>query len=199
MNRHCLLVFGAALLFAPGLASAGGVSPQEFVERTVAEGMALLSDTEQGHQEAAFRAFLDRNFAMRSIARFAIGRHWREASPAQQEAYERLFEEMIVRRYTAQFTDYQGQDVRVAGSQPVGRRDALVASVVTQPGGQPDVSVDWRVREGGEAWRVVDVVVEGVSMAMTYRADFDSVVQRGGIPGLLEALAAQAEDGEGKP
>jgi phospholipid transport system substrate-binding protein len=171
------------------------------VQALVDEGIALLSNgggTATADKERAFAGFLDANFAMPTIARFALGRHWRAATPAQQEEYTRLFTDMIVRRYTAQFTEYTGQTVTLLNAKPAGSRDVLVSSRVTQPGGGAPVAVDWRVRQDGAgAWRVIDVAVEGVSMAQTYRADFDAAVQRGG--GDIEALLAflRAQTGEG--
>ena len=200
----CILVLWAPAPPARAQESYNAESDTAAARATVAalvdEGIALLSNGDAmatAEKERAFAGFLDANFAMPTIARFALGRHWRAATPAQQAEYTRLFTDMIVQRYTAQFTDYTGQTVTILGAQPVGSRDVLVVSRVTQPGGKAPVAVDWRVRRDGTGrWRVIDVAVEGVSMAQTYRADFDAAVQRGGgdIEVLLRHLRAQTGD-----
>ena len=83
------------------------------------------------------------------------------------------------------FSEYEGQEIEVVGSRAQNERDVLVNSILKQASG-PDVKVDWRVRQRNGKFRVVDIIVEGVSMALTQRSDFSSVIQRGG--GDIEAL-----------
>lgn len=196
MSHHITLIFVLIFLWTPcafaqdqDLAAA-----QSFAEQTVNKGIALLSDKSltQEAQKSVFRAFLAQNFAMKTVARFAIGRHWNEASPAEQAEYETLFEDMIVVHYTAQFKDYQGQVPKITGVRAEGDKDAIVSSLIPQPQNKPNIRVDWRIRYKNEGWRVVDVIVEGVSMVQTYRADFDSVIQSKGITGFLAEMRARA-------
>ena len=92
---------------------------------------------------------------------------------------------MVIDVYSQRFEDYNGQDIEIIGSRPEGKRDILVSSILKQDGG-PDVRLDWRVRKKNGRHKVVDVIVEGVSMSLTQRSDFASVIQRGG--GNVEAL-----------
>lgn len=146
----------------------------------------------QDAKTAEFKSLLNESFDMNTIGRFAIGNHWKTATPAQQQEYMKLFNRMIVKVYSKRFSDYKGQKFEVKSARPEGSKDSLVSSFIVPPDG-PEVKVDWRVRSKGGAYKVVDIIVEGVSMSQTQRADFASVIQRGGggIEPLLVHLRAQ--------
>ena len=166
---------------------------ETFITKLADDGIGFLADETitTAKQKAAFRKLLNRNFDLNTIARFSLGRHWRTANKAQRDEYVSLFKDMIVDVYSQRFSDYEGQTLTVSGSRKEGERDILVHSLLEQDAG-PDVKVDWRVRKRDGRYKVVDVIVEGVSMALTQRSDFSSVVQRGG--GKMEALLAHLRE-----
>lgn len=166
---------------------------EKFITALADDGIGFLADEniDTAKQKAAFKKLLNKNFDLNTIARFSLGRHWRTANKAQRDEYVKLFKDMIVEVYSQRFSDYQGQTLSVTGSRKEGERDILVHSLLEQ-NGQPDVKIDWRVRNRGGGYKVVDVIVEGVSMALTQRSDFSSVVQRGG--GDMEALLAHLRE-----
>ncbi len=145
----------------------------------------------QESKTAEFKNLLNESFDMNTIGRFAIGNNWKVATPAQQAEYTKLFNQMIVRVYSKRFSDYKGQKFEVKSSRAEGK-DTMVTSFIVPTDG-PQVQVDWRVRNKGGSYKVVDIVVEGVSMSQTQRADFASVIQRGGggIEPLLVHLRGQ--------
>lgn len=168
---------------------------QGFVNNVAEKGIAFLSDEaltiEQ--RKKAFRELLKRNFDMKTIARFALGRHWRTATDKQRKEYTKLFEKMVLNVYAQRFSDYQGQKLIVSGARPEGKKDILVQSKITPANGGQTIRVDWRIRNKSGKNKIIDIMVEGVSMSLTQRSDFSSVIQRGGgdIEVLLEHLREQ--------
>ncbi len=136
------------------------------------EGMA------QAQKEAEFKKLLRNSYDMKTIGRFALGTYWNGASEKQRAEYQKLFEEMIVRVYSARFSDYNGQTLDVGNAREDGK-DMVVTSYIVPKSGSK-IRVDWRVRNRDGGYKIVDVIIEGVSMAMTQRSDFSSVIQRGG-------------------
>ena len=124
-----------------------------------------------------------------TIGRFVLGRYWRTASREQQQEYLELFENMVVETYARRFTEYSGETFRVLGSRGEGEGDTMVQSQIVRPAGPP-IQVAWRVRERNGQFRIIDVSIEGVSMAVTQRNEFGAVIQRNGgrIEPLLETL-----------
>lgn len=164
---------------------------QSFIQGMAQRAIDFLANQSLGHAEksAKFKALLSDSFDLKTIGRFALGKYWKVATPAEQSEYLKLFETMVVDVYSNRFKDYQGQDLVVDGAKPEGDRDVLVTSFIVPPDG-PKVQVDWRVRGKDGRYRIVDIIVEGVSMAVTQRSEFASVIQSGGgnVSVLLEHL-----------
>lgn len=162
---------------------------KSFIDQLARDGIGFLSDESlsvESRQEK-FRTFLIKNFDMKAIGRFALGRYWRTSSKKEQKEYLGLFEAMIVEVYSKRFSDYNGEALEVKSSRPEGKSDTIVTSAIV-PASGPKIRVDWRVRYKNGQYRVIDIMVEGVSMALTQRSDFASVIQRGG--GEVEVLLA---------
>lgn len=154
-------------------------------------GIGFLSDTSLSEEkrESEFRDLLNDAFDMGTIGRFALGRYWKTAKPEQKTEYQKLFNELIVRVYTARFKEYDGQKLEVTGARKDSANDdVIVHTVIIPKKGQQKFVIEWRVRGKANKFKVVDILVEGVSMALTQRSDFASVIQRGG--GDIEVLLA---------
>jgi phospholipid transport system substrate-binding protein len=142
-----------------------------------------------------FRGMLNEGFDVPYISRFVLGRYWQSATPEQQQEYSRLFERLIVQVYADRFAQYSGQNLsleetlKITGHRPEGDNDSIVSTQIIRPDAPP-VAVDWRVRHRGDTMKIIDVAVEGVSMSVTQRSEFASVIQRGGgqISALLDSL-----------
>lgn len=164
---------------------------ENFIIGVTRRGIGFLSDEgmSESDKREAFKKLLGDSFDTKTIGRFSLGRYWRTATAAEQKEYLRLFDKMIVDVYASRFNEYSGERVEVRSADFMGKKDALVTSYIVPDSG-PEVRVDWRVRYKDGRYKIVDVIVEGVSMAVTQRSDFASVIQRGGgkVEVLLEHL-----------
>jgi phospholipid transport system substrate-binding protein len=181
-------------LFAPKPAQASvdpalaGKQAEQKISALGDEAIAVL-DATQGDDTArrqAFENILNNNFDMETIARFAMGRYWAVATPDEQKRYTQLFNKMVVDVYSNRFSEYSGQKFEVLGNKPAGRHDVVVQSQIIPANGKP-IKVEWRLRKN----KVIDVIVEGVSMSVTQRSEFASIIQRGG--GEVAALISHLE------
>ena len=166
-----------------------GTGAQNFIDNMGSRAIGFLGNgnLSQAQKKREFQSLLRSSFDLATIGRFALGRYWREASPAQQAEYLNLFEQMVVDVYSARFEEYQGQTFDVASFRADGDKDTIVTSFIVPDSGSK-IQVDWRVRHKDGRYKIVDVIIEGVSMSLTQRSDFSSVIQRGG--GNIEALLA---------
>lgn len=170
-----------------------------FVNEMVSQALKALDDKQMTDEQRAreFRQLLDADFDMPRIAKFVLGHYWIEASEQDRQRFQKLFEEYVVRAYAARFSQYSGEVIKVTGSRPESETSTLVQSQVIRPGGAPPAKVDWRVRKDDRGFKVIDVDVEGVSMVLTQREEFSSVIQRaGGIPGLNKELEQKLAAGD---
>lgn len=155
---------------------------EQFIERMAGDAIEFLGDDSRSYEQkrASFRQLLETSFDMDTIGRFALGRYWRTATPEQQQEYMNLFKQRVIDVYSARFQEYTGQRFETRGARPEGQNDAIVHSAIVPRDGSQQVRVDWRVRERNGQFRIIDIIVEGVSMSVTQRSDFSSVIQRGG-------------------
>ncbi len=162
-------------------------SAQRFIDDMGKKAISFLGDEKlsQGQKERKFRNLLHRSFDLSTIGRFALGRNWKIANANQRKEYQKLFENMVVEVYSARFGEYKGQKFDVTSVRDNGKKDVLVTSYIVPSTGSK-VQVDWRVRNKDGKNKVIDIVIEGVSMSLTQRNDFSSVIQRGG--GDIEVL-----------
>jgi phospholipid transport system substrate-binding protein len=179
-----LIVLAGAL---PGAARAAN-DPTGFIADLGARAINVLTSTSsETERERQFRGLFEEGFDVNEIARFVLGPYWRTATDVQRAEFIRLFENYVVHAYTVRFNAYAGQQLKVLGARPEGDNAWVVQSQIALPNSnQPPVRVDWRVTKHGDTYKIADVTVEGVSMALTQRQEFASVIQRNG--GQLEAL-----------
>ena len=165
-----------------------------FVSTLAQDAIDQLSapNLSEGERDARFRKLFAEGFDVPLIARFVLGRYWRQASEAERAEYLKLFDELVVQTYARRFNEFNTARLRVLSvSRPNEDNDVIVA-VEGTVAGKPPVRLDVRVRQGSSAYKVIDVSIEGVSMAVTQRDEFSSVIQRGG--GRVEALLASLRD-----
>jgi len=182
-------VLTLVILVGSGIA-ATGKGADDFIRTVGREAIDSLTGkevTEEQRQER-FRAILNRTFEVPLIARFTLGRYWRTATAAQRKEYLALFEDFIVQAYAVRFRDYSGESFNVVNAREINDTDTAVKSELSLKDGRKIV-VFWRVR-GKDKFKIVDVIVEGVSMVITQRDEFSAIINQNGgtIDGLLSAL-----------
>jgi phospholipid transport system substrate-binding protein len=184
----------ALALLAPLSPAAAGPAADHITAMSAQAITALqTSGSTLAKREKALRPVLREGFDMGRIARFVAGRYWKRATPEQQKEYTQVFSEYVLATYARRLGGYAGEDLKVLAEKPAGPKDVLVKTQIVSGSGGPAIDAEWRVRTGDAAGpKVIDVLVEGVSMAVTQRQDFSSVIRRDGFDGLINVLRARA-------
>lgn len=159
----------------------------EQVIRTL-EDPALRGPERTAERRRALRAATDEVFDWTEMARRALGRHWQERSPAEQEEFVALFRDLIERAYAERIERYSGEKVRVAGEVVEGDQATVRTRIATK--GQ-EVPVDYRLIRRGDRWRVYDVAVEGISLVANYRTQFNEVIRASSYQELVRKLKSR--------
>ena len=168
----------------PGLAPAGETAPAghpaaEAVRRMAREAMAVLSDSSLSAEQRAegLRRLMARAIDIPPIARFVLGRYWRAASERQRQAYVEAYSDYILTVYTARISGGGAVErFDVVKTQAHGTKDFLVYCIVVRAGSQP-VNAVWRLRQRDGRYRIIDLMVEGISMVQTQRQEFVSMMR----------------------
>ena len=155
---------------------------------TLRQSGVSLSEREQ-----EFGQILRNGFDLPLIARFVLGRYWRKANDDQRREYLDAFSDYVIKTYASRLGGFKGQSFAVTGTQIAGeKKDVFVNTRIEQASGPP-IEAAWRVRETDGQYKIIDVVVQGVSMAVTQREEFASVTRQSGVDGLVQVLRAQTE------
>lgn len=194
-------VLASRLLFHAPVAKADAFADaaQKFIESLADKAIAALTgkDVPRSERVRRFRVLLNEHFAVETIGRWVLGRHWRDASDAERREYLRLFEDLIVKTYVDRFTEYSGEKLTVLKTVVADNQDAIVFTSITRPNHGEPIAVEWRVRAREGHYRIVDVMVTGVSMGLTQHQEFSSVLVRNGgsMAAFLKELRARVETG----
>ena len=181
----------ALILIGLGGATASAAEePRTFIDRLGNEAVDILGGSDPvAERQAALEDLLRRAFDFDTISRLVLGRFWHTATPEQQQAYQEAFATFVVQTYARRLADKRIDDFAITDVRTLSDRDTLVETVIEQPGEAP-TRFGWRVRREGDGLKLVDVIVDGVSMVISRRSEFTSVVQREGMDGLIQSLRA---------
>lgn len=188
-------VFLLSLLLAfPAIAQEQG--PEELVRKVTDDVMAAIKSDKQlaaGDKQRAMKLAEEKilpHVDFEEATRLAVGRAWAKATAEQKKKLVDEFRNMLVRTYSNAISAYEGQQMKVL---PVrmkpGDTEATVRNQFIRPGAPKPVLLDYQMRKADQGWKIYDIVVEGVSLVLTYRSEFDAVVKQDGIDGLIKRLA----------
>jgi phospholipid transport system substrate-binding protein len=190
-----LFRFFLALAFFATPVFAQDLGPEDLVKKVTAEVLdALKNDKQlaQGERQRAIKLAEEKvlpHVDFEESTRLAVGRSWAKATPEQKKRLTQEFRNMLVRTYSNAIQPYEGQQMKVM---PVrmkpGDTEVTVQNQFMRGGAQP-VKIDYSMRKTDQGWKIYDIVVEGVSLVLTYRSEFDAVVKQEGIDGLIKRLA----------
>jgi phospholipid transport system substrate-binding protein len=202
MTRRFFLTAAFALIagvLLPAMLSAAS-DPAAVINNLGNRALEVLGKNATPAQRVArFHELFREDFDVPGIARFVLGRYWKTATPEQQGEFTRLFEDYIALVYSSQLSAYSGETLKVIGSRadPEG---AVVASEIIRPSGAPPVKVEWHLTDQHGTYKIRDVAVDGISMAVTQRSEFASVIQRNGgqVQGLIAMLREKTGNAPGR-
>lgn len=196
-------VIGIAVLgLLTGAVSAG--EPLEKIRETVEDVLSVLADeTLQAPERRALRRdklrqAVYQRFGFEEMARRSLGRHWRDLSTDQRQAFVALFSDLLERSYVGKIEGAgAGSEVTYPRETIDDEGFASVMTVITNPLGS-QIEVEYRLlqRDGDADWEVYDIVIEGVSLINNYRTQFNNIIHRTSYDGLVKQLRLKQEQEE---
>ena len=192
-NFKQLLLAGTMLCFTAGALAAE--SPDALVKRTAEDVMAIVKndkDIQAGNQDKIFALAEEKilpNFNFDRVSRLVLGKNWTKATPDQKAAFQTEFRTLLLRTYATALSKFKNQTIEYKPLRLAdGANTAAVKTVILQPGGQP-IAVDYALEKQADAWKVYDIVIEGVSLVTNYRGQFTQEIRQNGLDSLIKKLA----------
>ncbi|HUW51462.1 MAG TPA: ABC transporter substrate-binding protein [Sulfuricella sp.] len=198
-----VLFLMAVFWAATASAVAAEVAPDVLVKETAQDVLAIVKkdkDIQAGNKKKIYElvdAKVLPHFDFRRMTMLAVGKDWRQATPAQQESLVREFRTLLVRTYSTSLSAYKNQTIEYKPLRmESGETDVLVKTVVKQPDGQPPIPIDYRLQKTANGWKVYDVIVDNISLVTNYRGSFSSEIRKSGIDSLIKTLIEKNRSSE---
>ena len=173
-----------------------GKHAEDFINSLSSQVAELNQDRSLNNttRQQKFMKVVERGFDLPWIAKFVVGRPWKTASPDQQKEYLSLFKNLVELTYSKRFIDYSQQKIIVSGHKMGKRKFIFVESQLADPKNpKANVNIVWRLLPKENSFKIVDVVIAGISMAITQRNEYSAVIKRnnGSFESLLAAIKVQ--------
>jgi phospholipid transport system substrate-binding protein len=194
--RRLVLGLSAAVAASMLALPASAADPAaDLIAGTAAEVIDIIKAKPAGPaRQAAIQQILQTKFDLPYMGQQTLGPFWNKTTEAERARFLKAAETAEAKAYSERFGQYAGQTLKLGRvtSRPNGVQ--MVDSQLIQSNGQP-IKLEWEVRDAGRGLRITDVKVEGVSMVMTRRSDFNSYIQNNGgkVEPLINELEARAQ------
>jgi phospholipid transport system substrate-binding protein len=174
---------------APAMAAVDASDPSKFIDTLSDEGFGVLRTGNKATARTQFRTLLAQHFAVDEIGERLIRRWSPTITPAQHAAYKAAFPNFIIGTYADRLFEYAKADLKVVRTMP-SAGGADVVTQVTKPGAAPITTI-WSVKKAADGYKVTNLKVGGINLAISQAADFDAIVQRKGFDALVAMMKAR--------
>lgn len=187
MKKLLFILISCVIWVQSAYASLDPKKAEAFMRENGAQVIELLTNKSISDQERAvrFQKMLEDCFDVKAVGKFVLGRYWKQASEQEKQQFLTLFKATTVASYATRFKDYTSEKFEITGSRLEADGGVTVLSRIVRSKG-PEISIDWKIFEKKGEMRIYDVILEGISMGITQRSEYASVIQQGG--GSLQAL-----------
>ena len=166
--------------------------PGSYVISTTEKAIKTLTDEsiDPQEKEARFGKLFDENFDIPSISRFVLGKYWKSATTTQKKEFIVTFRNYIVKTYSSRFSEYTGEKLTLINSENESNPKLFIVHTALNREDAPPIKVDWRVGLKKDRYVILDIIIEGISLAITQRSEFVSVIDQndGNVDNLIKLL-----------
>ena len=194
MKKNLFWGFLAVVLLGIGTARANvdGAKAEAFVKKVTTEGIEEIinANVSQQVKDQRFAKLFNEALDLDFIGQFVLGRNWRTSTPEQRSAFIKVYRELNVKTWSQRFDDFKGKNFIFSGTTPSNSKNQIfVNSSVPMEQGEP-AKVVWRVKQSGNNYKIVDIIIENVSLAITARNEYSSFIKNnpGGVDALIKDL-----------
>ena len=166
--------------------------PGSYVMEMTTEAINTLTDnsTSQNEKESQFGKLFDKNFDVPSISRFVLGKYWKQASLDQKKKFIKAFRNYVVKTYSSRFNEYSGEQLTLLNFENESNPKIFVVHTGLEIEDASMIMIDWRIGKKKDRFVILDIIIEGISLAVTQRSEFVSVIDQneGSIDKLISLL-----------
>jgi len=167
-------------------------NPGQYIISTTEKAINALTDNSitQNEKEKRFGKLFDENFDVPSISRFVLGKYWKSATTNQKKVFFVTFRNYMVKTYSSKFNEYSGEKLSLLNYENEPNLKLFIVHTALNRSNDPPIKVDWRVGLKKDRYVILDIIIEGISLAVTQRSEFISVIDHndGNLDNLIKLL-----------
>ena len=168
------------------------IDPGTYVINTTEMAINTLTDNSisQQEKERRFGELFDKNFDVPSISKFVLGKYWKTATIKQKKEFIKSFRNYIVKTYSSRFNEYSGEKLTLINSENESNPKLFIVHTALNRPDAEAIKVDWRIGKKKDRFVILDIIIEGISLAITQRSEFVSVIEQnnGDVESLISLL-----------
>jgi len=171
--------------------------PTAIVQQTSDEVVAVLANKSLSADQKRHdvQDIVYKYFDFETLSRLVLARNWKQMTPQQQADFVEEFKRHLSMTYGKNVESYNDERAVVIGDHKEAGDDWTVKTKIVRPSGA-DILVDYRVRQENGAWKVIDVIIEGVSLVANFRSQFQDIISNRGPQQLIDLLREKNAKGE---
>lgn len=191
-NIFTLVAVAFMTLVSNANAQVDAKKAEDFIKSTTAKGIEEIinANVDQKVKDERFYNLLDGALDMNFIGQFVLGRNWRTANATQRKEFIEVYRDLNIATWSKRFNEFKGKKFVFKGTTPSNSKGQIfVDTVVPMDQGEP-AKVLWRVREKNGSYKIVDIIIEGVSLAQASRSEYTAFIKNnaGGVDALIKNL-----------
>ena len=191
--KKFLIKFSLILIvFSVFIGKSFSLEPKEFVQSVANEASLILTKNSTKEQKIEkLKSIAKKSVDFRGIGYYSLGAHRKNLSDDKKKEYLNIFEKYFLKSFASRLAEYTDPKIRVNSQKKLNEKYTMVSSVLLATEEKPEVKIDWRiVTKNPDKPLIIDVIIEGVSLAKVQKEEFNSIIQSndGDINALLTSL-----------
>jgi phospholipid transport system substrate-binding protein len=191
--KKFLIKFSLILIvFSVFIGKSFSLEPKEFVQSVANEASLILTNNSTKEQKIEeLKSIAKKSVDFRGIGYYSLGAHRKNLSDDKKKEYLNIFEKYFLKSFSSRLAEYTDPKIRVDSQKKLNEKYTIVSSVLLATKEKPEVNIDWRIiTKNPDKPLIIDVVIEGVSLAKVQKEEFNSIIQsnNGDINALLTSL-----------
>ena len=191
--KKFLIKFSLILIvFSVFIGKSFSLEPKEFVQSVANEASLILTNNSTKEQKIEeLKSIAKKSVDFRGIGYYSLGAHRKNLSDDKKKEYLNIFEKYFLKSFSSRLAEYTDPKIRVDSQKKLNEKYTIVSSTLLATEEKPEVNIDWRIiTKNPDKPLIIDVVIEGVSLAKVQKEEFNSIIQsnNGDINALLTSL-----------
>ena len=186
------LLAGLFMIGNTARAEVDAAKAEDFVKNVTHEGIVEIinSNASQAERNARFEKLFNSSLDLKFIGQFVLGRYWKTASEEQKSQFIDTYRRLNVKTWSKRFDEFKGKEFIFKGTSPSSSPEQIFVNTIVPMDQAEPASVVWRVRQKGNEMRIVDIIIENVSLAITARNEYSAFIKKSpnGVDGLIADL-----------